>query len=184
MGDETLTGRKVSILAKDKKKGGRSKASKGSGEDGSPRADDPLPAKAGVSRALKSAKARTAELASNPFVTEIVAAALVSAAAALRDPKKARAMAASVGDELEAASRQAKSGSGAFWQLALEVARRSVEAVGSPTQPKRDHSRASQEDEGRKKQKKKKKKKKSADANGGPEGGARDSNQSDPGTGG
>ena len=40
-------------------------------------------------------------------------------------------MAGSIGDELEAASKQAVSRNNAFWQLALDIARRSIDALGS-----------------------------------------------------
>jgi hypothetical protein len=83
-----------------------------------------------VTKAVQGAKKTAAQFASNPAVAEIVAASLVAAAAAIKNPKKARDMAAAVGDELETASKQAVNSGSAFWQLALDIARRSIDALG------------------------------------------------------
>lgn len=72
---------------------------------------------------------------------------MVGAAAALRDPRKAQKLAASVGDEIEQAAKGATERGAAIWQLAMDVARRSVDALGAVAK-------------GDKKDKKKKKKKK------------------------
>ena len=61
--------------------------------------------------------------------TEIVAATLVAAAAALRDPKKAKALALEAADDLKKAAKSGADG-GALWKLALDVARRSIDTVG------------------------------------------------------
>jgi hypothetical protein len=84
-----------------------------------------------VTKAVQGAKKTAAQFASNPAVAEIVAASLVAAAAAIKNPKKARDMAAAVGDELETASKQAVNSGSAFWQLALDIARRSIDALGA-----------------------------------------------------
>ena len=88
-------------MAKDKddKKKSKSKKKKADG-------------KAKVAKVLKGAK----KIAQNPMAAEIVAATLVAAAAALRNPKRA-----------------AKTGvdGGALWQLALDVARRSIDAIAA-----------------------------------------------------
>ena len=60
----------------------------------------------------------------------MVAASLVAAAAAIKNPSKARDMATAVGDELKAASKQAVNRDNAFWQLALDIAKRSIDALG------------------------------------------------------
>lgn len=93
---------------------------------------DPTPAAEAVRQVAKKARV----LANNPVVTEIVAATLVAAAAALKNPAKARALADSAADELKEASKGATAGTGAIWQLAMDVARRSVEAIG--TEAKKD----------------------------------------------
>lgn len=66
-------------------------------------------------------------LASHPAVAEVVAAALVGAAAALRNPKKARALANAGSEKLEALGKEAADKGSALWALAIEVGRRSLE---------------------------------------------------------
>jgi hypothetical protein len=61
----------------------------------------------------------------------VVAATLVAAAAALRNPQKARELAASARDELTDAGKAGAGQGGALWQLALDVARRSVDSLGA-----------------------------------------------------
>lgn len=82
-------------------------------------------------KAISATKQKASELAANPAVTEIVAATLVAAAAALRNPQKARAMAAAAADDLQSATKDATGRGAAFWQLALDVARSSAEALGT-----------------------------------------------------
>ena len=81
--------------------------------------------KAKVAKVVKGAK----KIAQNPMTTEVVAATLVAAAAALRDPMKAKALALSAADDLKKAAKSGADG-GALWKLALDVARRSVDAIG------------------------------------------------------
>jgi hypothetical protein len=92
-------------------------------------------AKASASKKAAKAKSpvkdRIVKLASDPAVAEIVAATLVAAAAAIRDPKKARQLAEASGEELTDAAQDAAGKGGAFWQLAMDVAKRSVNALGS-----------------------------------------------------
>ena len=78
-----------------------------------------------VRKVVKGAK----KIAQNPMTTEVVAATLVAAAAALRDPKKAKALALEAADDLKKAAKSGADG-GALWKLALDVARRSIDAVG------------------------------------------------------
>jgi hypothetical protein len=82
-----------------------------------------------VAKVAKRAKEKAADLATHPAVAEIVAATLVAAAAAIKNPKKAREMASAVGGELETASQEAVDRGSRFWQLALDIARRSIDAV-------------------------------------------------------
>jgi hypothetical protein len=103
-------------VAKDKKK--QKKAKKG---------------KAGAGRAATSLKA----IAQNPLVADIVAAALVSTAAALKDSKKARQLAAQAGDELQKLAKEGSEKGNAMWQLALDIGRRSLESLSSEAKPKR-----------------------------------------------
>ena len=82
-----------------------------------------------VGKVVEGAK----KLAASPAVTEVVAATLVAAAAAMRDPKKARALAVEAASELRQAAKSGAEG-GALWQLALDVAQRSMETLG-PAKP-------------------------------------------------
>ena len=99
-------------MAKDKKKakGKKAKANK-------------------VEKKFRKVTEKAAKLAANPVVAEIVAAALVAAAAAVKNPQKARQVAKSAGDELSGAAKTATRQGGAFWALALDIARRSVDAL-------------------------------------------------------
>ena len=98
-------------------------------------------ASAKVQKVVKGAK----KLAKNPMTTEVVAATLVAAAAALRDPKKAKALALEAADDLKRAAKSGADG-GALWKLALDVARRSIDAVG-----KEDGAKKAKKTGGRKK---------------------------------
>ena len=91
----------------------------------------PKSTQATVKKAVRSATSKAKKLAANPAVAEIVAASLVAAAAAIKDPKKARGMAAAVGEELSKASKQSIDRGNRFWALALDVAQRSIDALGS-----------------------------------------------------
>jgi hypothetical protein len=72
---------------------------------------------------------RLEELSNNRFVADIVAAALVATASALKDSKKAKALAASAGDELENLAKEGAERGNAMWKLALEVGRRAIESI-------------------------------------------------------
>jgi hypothetical protein len=98
--------KKAKAKAKPKKTAGKAKSAK-------------------VAKVMKGAK----KIAQNPMTTEVVAATLVAAAAALRDPKKAKALALEAADDLKKAAKSGADG-GALWKLALDVARRSIDAVG------------------------------------------------------
>lgn len=69
-------------------------------------------------------------LAQNPLVADVVAAALVATAAALKDSKKARKLAEVAGDEIEALAKEGADRGSAMWQLALDVGRRALETYG------------------------------------------------------
>ena len=78
-----------------------------------------------IQKVVKKAK----KVAKDPMTTEVVAATLVAAAAALRNPKKAQALALEAADDLKQAAKSGVNG-GALWQLALDVARRSIDQIG------------------------------------------------------
>jgi hypothetical protein len=79
-----------------------------------------------VQKVVRGAK----KIAQNPATSEIVAATLVAAAAALRDPKRARALATEAGQEIKQAAKSGVDSGSALWQLAMDVARRSIDAIG------------------------------------------------------
>jgi hypothetical protein len=68
-------------------------------------------------------------LAQNPIVADVVAAALVGMASALKDSDKARRLANKAGDHLDAlAKTKAKKGN-AMWDLALDIGRRTLDTL-------------------------------------------------------
>ena len=120
-------------MAKDKKAtGSKAKTKPQAAKTKTPKAK---PANDKVKTAVKTAKAKAAEIASNPAVTEVVAATLVAAAAALRDPKKARQLAVTAADEIKEATKGGQGGGAALWQMALDVAKRSIDAANADAKP-------------------------------------------------
>lgn len=89
--------------------------------------------KKGGSKATDSIKA----LAKNPLVADVVAAALVATASALKDSRRARALASEAGDELAKLSRAGARQGEALWDMALQIGRRSLEALGAEEALKR-----------------------------------------------
>lgn len=90
--------------------------------------------KAAPKKASKSLKALT----QNPLVADVVAAALVSMAAALKDSDKARRLANDAGDQLSALSKKTAKQGNAMWDLALDVGRKALETLAEekPTKSK------------------------------------------------
>ena len=76
---------------------------------------------------LSSLKAIT----ENPLVADVVAAALVATAAALKDSKKARRLAGEAGDQLTDIGKGSADKGNAMWDLALDVGRRTLETLAS-----------------------------------------------------
>jgi hypothetical protein len=81
------------------------------------------------SKPAKAATKKVKEWSKNPLVGEVVAAALVATAAALKDSKKAQRLAADAGDEIEKLSKKGAERGNALWQMALEIGRRSLEEI-------------------------------------------------------
>lgn len=81
--------------------------------------------KSGPAKAVKTVKA----LAENPLVADIVAAALVGMAAALKDSDKARKMASDASDQLNALSKSGAKKGNAMWDLALDIGQRTLETL-------------------------------------------------------
>jgi hypothetical protein len=107
-------------VAKDKKKKKEKKAAKSGGK---------------VSDSLRT-------LGQNPVVADIVAAALVATASALKDSKRARQLASEAGDELTKLSKAGAEKGNALWEMALQIGRRSLEALSSEESPKRAKAKA------------------------------------------
>jgi len=82
-----------------------------------------------ASKPAKAATKKVKEWSKNPLVGEVVAAALVATAAALKDSRKAQRLAADAGDELEKLSKKGAERGNALWQMALEIGRRSLEEI-------------------------------------------------------
>lgn len=93
-------------MSKDKKK----KKKKDKGSNG------------GAAQALKA-------ITENPLVADVVAAALVATAAALKDSDKARRLASDAGDQLDAVSKAGAKQGNAMWELALDIGRRTLETL-------------------------------------------------------
>ena len=86
---------------------------------------------------------RLRDLTQNPLVADIVAAALVGAAAALKDTRKAEQLASSAEKDLEKLARKSADRGNALWQMALDVGRKSIEALGAESPPKKSKARKS-----------------------------------------
>jgi hypothetical protein len=78
-----------------------------------------------LAAATKSLKAIT----ENPLVADVVAAALVATASALKDSNTARQLAAHAGDQLDDMAKDSTDRGSAMWQLALEIGQRTLETL-------------------------------------------------------
>ena len=105
-----------------KKKDKKAKAGKAAKEPGGVK----------VPKGLRKAGKAALKLAEQPVVSEAVAAALLAAAAALRDPpatkRGAKAAGEAAGDAAEGAGKQAGVLGDALKAIAIDVARRTVES--------------------------------------------------------
>ena len=81
----------------------------------------------------KAAKAGSTlkSLAQNPLVADVVAAALVATASALKDSKRARALASDAADELAKLSKKNAERGSVLWDMALQIGRRSLETLAA-----------------------------------------------------
>ena len=107
-------------VAKDKKKDKKDKTAK-KGKKARKAAASESPARA--------AAKKIHDWSQNPLVADVVAAALVASAAALKDSRKAQRLAAEAGDEIEKLSKKGGERGNALWQMALEIGRRSLEEL-------------------------------------------------------
>jgi hypothetical protein len=108
-------------VAKDKKKKQKKAGKKDKKTGATAKLLKAKPAKA-AARTIK-------DWSQNPMVADVVAAALVATASALKDSRKAHRLAANAGDELEKLSKKGAERGNAMWQLALEIGRRSLEEL-------------------------------------------------------
>jgi hypothetical protein len=90
----------------------------------------------GVSKATDTLKT----LAQSPLVAEVVAAALVATAAALKDSNRARALASDAADEIAKLSKNRTRQGDVLWDMAMQIGRRSLDAMlsgnGESAKPK------------------------------------------------
>ena len=98
---------------------------------------DKKPAKkknAKIGKVLKAAKpaATLKTIASHPLVADVVAAALVATASALKDPKRARALASEAADDVLKLSKAGSERGNALWEMALQIGKRSLESLAAP----------------------------------------------------
>lgn len=107
-------------MPKDKKK--KSKPDQSAADAGKKRKRK---VKAATTKAAKSLKA----LSENPMVADIVAAALVGMAAALKDSDKARKLAGRAGKELDKMAKNSAKQGGAMWDLALNIGRQTLDTL-------------------------------------------------------
>lgn len=84
-----------------------------------------------VAKAPKKAAKGLQAITQNPLVADVVAAALISMAAALKDSDKAKRIASDAGDQLGDISDKTAKHGGAMWDLALDIGRRAIETLAS-----------------------------------------------------
>jgi hypothetical protein len=82
-------------------------------------------------KVAKKATKKLKTLAGNPIVADVVAAALVAMASALKDSEKAKRMASEASDQLNALSKKSATQGNAMWDLALDIGRRTLETIAS-----------------------------------------------------
>ena len=118
-------------MSRDKKKKGK--------HDDAPNGDKKKnkKGKSGPAKAVKTLKS----LAENPLVADVVAAALVGMASALKDSDKARKLAGKAGDQLSKMSKRSSKQGSAMWDLALDVGRQTLEALAAETKSGKGKSR-------------------------------------------
>jgi len=108
--------------------------------------------KAGKAGTSSKTTASLKTLAQNPLVADVVAAALVATASALKDSKKARQLASEASDELAKLSKAGAEKGNALWEMALQIGRRSLETLSAENAPKRAKPKASRPRTPKKKQ--------------------------------
>jgi hypothetical protein len=82
-------------------------------------------------KVAKKATKKLKKLSANPIVADVVAAALVAMASALKDSDKARRLANDAGDQLTGLSKKSSRHGNVMWELALDIGRRTLETIAS-----------------------------------------------------
>jgi len=85
-----------------------------------------------VSKAIRKAGRQALKVAEQPAVSEVVAAALLAAAAALRDPPATKRAAGAAADSAGEAGQEAIKLGDSLRKLAIDMARRTLDAWESP----------------------------------------------------
>jgi len=111
--------RRGKAVPKEKKKQDEKKSKKGRKKDGG----------SSLAKTPKKAAKNLQALTQNPLVADVVAAALISMAAALKDSDKAKKLASDAGDQLGAMSKAGAKQGNAMWDLALDIGRRTLETL-------------------------------------------------------
>ena len=86
---------------------------------------------ASLAKTSKKATRSLRALAENPIVADVVAAALVGMASALKDSDKAKRLANNAGDQLNAMSKKTSRQGSAMWDLALDIGRNVLDTLAS-----------------------------------------------------
>jgi len=94
-----------------------------------------------LSKASKKATKSLQAITHNPLVADVVAAALVAMASALKDSEKAKRLASDAGDQLNALSKKTANQGNVMWDLALDIGRRTLETLASEESAKGSRSR-------------------------------------------
>jgi hypothetical protein len=89
-------------------------------------------------KAAKSLKA----VSQNPLVADVVAAALVAMASALKDSDKARRLASEAGEELNALAKKSAKEGNAMWEMALDIGRRTLGELTGDEVPRSKSSKS------------------------------------------
>jgi hypothetical protein len=84
-------------------------------------------------KVAKKATRKLKALTENPMVADVVAAALVAMASALKDSEKAKRLANDASDHLNALSKKSSKQGNVMWDLALDIGRRTLETLGEET---------------------------------------------------
>ena len=117
-------------MAKDKiKKSTPAKTTKASPTAAKPKRAAPAKAAASARTAKPAKVSRPAKAAKTAKISKL-AKSPAAAAAALRNPKKAQALALEAADDIKKAAKSGIDSGEAMWKLALDVARRSIDALG------------------------------------------------------